>query len=94
MGHLSHSYLDGACVYFVTLYPMDARDPVTQWRHIKHAATDAIVSAGGTLSHHHGVGSDHAAWLARENGPLGMQSLGALKSTLDPDGIMNPGKLL
>jgi alkyldihydroxyacetonephosphate synthase len=93
MAHLSHSYADGACVYFVVLYPLASVDTLGQWQRIKRAATDAIVEAGGTLSHHHGVGTDHAPWLEREHGALGLAALRALKGALDPKGIMNPGKL-
>jgi len=94
MGHVSHSYPDGACVYFIVLYPLSQHDRLAQWQAIKRAATDAIVAAGGTISHHHGVGTDHAPWLVREKGQLGMASLRALKDTLDPGGLMNPGKLV
>jgi alkyldihydroxyacetonephosphate synthase len=94
MGHISHSYADGACVYFIVIYPVATVDALGQWQAIKRAATDAIVLAGGTLSHHHGIGSDHAPWLEAEHGALGMTALRALKAALDPAGIMNPGKLL
>ncbi len=94
MGHVSHSYPDGACVYFIVLYPLAQEDRVAQWQAIKSAGMDAIVACGGTVSHHHGVGIDHAAWLAAEKGELGMASIRALKATLDPDGMMNPGKLV
>jgi alkyldihydroxyacetonephosphate synthase len=71
-----------------------ARDrELEQWRELKRATTDAILEAGGTLSHHHGVGLDHAPWLAREKGTLGISAIQALRRALDPDGIMNPGKL-
>jgi alkyldihydroxyacetonephosphate synthase len=69
-------------------------DALQQWREIKRATTDAIVDAGGTVSHHHGIGTDHAPWLAREKGALGVEALQALKQTFDPEGMMNPGKLL
>jgi alkyldihydroxyacetonephosphate synthase len=93
MGHVSHSYPDGACVYFIVLYPVRPSDALNQWREIKRVTTDAIVAAGGTLSHHHGVGTDHVPWLAREKGALGVEAIKALKHTFDPEGIMNPGKL-
>jgi alkyldihydroxyacetonephosphate synthase len=67
---------------------------IEQWGAVKRAATEAILATGGTLSHHHGVGADHAAWLEREHGPLGVEALRALKATFDPQGIMNPGILL
>jgi len=94
MAHLSHGYRDGACLYFTALWPIDEARPLEQWRAIKRDVTDAIVVAGGTLSHHHGVGSDHAAWLARERGTLALAALRAAKAALDPRGVMNPGKLL
>jgi alkyldihydroxyacetonephosphate synthase len=94
MGHVSHSYHDGACVYFIVIYPVRPSDALNQWRAIKRDITDAIVDAGGTLSHHHGVGTDHAPWLAREKGALGVDAMKALKHALDPDGVMNPGKLV
>ena len=94
MAHLSHSYPDGACLYFTILYPLDLADPLAQWHGIKRDATRAVLDAGGTLSHHHGIGIDHAAWLAEEKGSVGIAALRAVKSALDPRGTMNPGKLL
>ena len=55
---------------------------------------DAIVAAGGTITHHHAVGRDHAPWLGDEIGPLGLELLRAVKERCDPAGIMNPGVLL
>jgi alkyldihydroxyacetonephosphate synthase len=81
-------------VYFLIIYPVAPEEPIAQWRAIKQAATDAIMAAGGTLSHHHGVGIDHAPWIAQEHGALGLSALRALKASLDPAGIMNPGKLI
>jgi len=94
MAHLSHGYPDGACLYFTALWAVDESRPLEQWAAIKRDVTDAIVAAGGTLSHHHGVGVDHAAWLARERGSLALAALRAAKAALDPRGVMNPGKLL
>ncbi len=94
MAHLSHSYRDGACLYFTALWPLGDARTLEQWAAIKRAATDAILGAGGTLSHHHGVGVDHAAWLAREKGTLALAALRGAKAALDPRGLMNPGKLL
>jgi alkyldihydroxyacetonephosphate synthase len=94
MGHVSHSYHDGACVYFVVIYALDVNRGVEQWQLIKTDITNAIVKAGGTVSHHHGVGMDHAPWMESEQGVLGCEALRAIKTRLDPDGIMNPGKLL
>jgi alkyldihydroxyacetonephosphate synthase len=93
LAHLSHAYPDGACLYFTVLYPLDAASAVPQWQAIKGDATEAVLAAGGTLSHHHGIGSDHAPWLEREKGRLGVAALRAVRAALDPKGLMNPGKL-
>ena len=61
---------------------------------VRAAVADAIAAHGGTVSHQHGVGRDHAAHLADEKGPLGMATLAGLCRHFDPHGIMNPGKLL
>ena len=92
--HASHVYATGASLYFTALAAQDRDDPVAQWGRAKTAATDAIVRAGGTISHHHAVGADHAPWLGAETGPLGHDLLRVLKERCDPAGVMNPGKLL
>ena len=92
--HASHVYATGASLYFTVFAGQDRDDPAGQWRRAKTAATDAIVGAGGTISHHHAVGADHAPWLRAETGPLGHDVLRVLKERCDPAGIMNPGKLL
>ena len=92
--HISHSYLDGASLYFTYIFPRQLDDEVAQWRTIKKAASDAIVRNGGTISHHHGIGEDHLAWMAAEKGSLGIDILRAIKMALDPKGILNPGKLI
>jgi alkyldihydroxyacetonephosphate synthase len=92
--HVSHLYPTGASLYFTVLGAQDRHDPAAQWRAAKAAATRAIVSAGGTISHHHAVGADHAPWLRDEDGAFGVELLRAIKERCDPAGIMNPGKLL
>lgn len=94
MCHLSHGYADGASLYFTMVFPQRRGHEAAQWLAIKRAATDAIVAGRGTISHHHGVGTDHAPWLEREKGPLGVAVLSGLKASLDPKGTLNPGKLL
>ena len=94
MAHLSHSYSDGGSIYYTLLAPQKPGRELEQWQEIKNAATKAIVSAGGALSHHHGIGSDHRPWMAEYLGPAGVRALAALKQTFDPQGIMNPGKLM
>ncbi|UJA21977.1 FAD-binding oxidoreductase [Thermoleophilia bacterium SCSIO 60948] len=91
--HISHVYRSGASLYF-TIGAAQLDDPLAQWRAAKDAASDAILAAGGSISHHHGVGTDHREHLAREIGPLGVEVLRAVKSKLDPDGILNPGVLI
>jgi alkyldihydroxyacetonephosphate synthase len=94
MCHLSHAYADGASLYFTFLARASAGDELEQWRAVKTAACDAIVEAGGTITHHHGVGRDHLPYMRREIGELGVEALRAAKDRFDPAGIMNPGKLI
>ncbi len=93
MCHLSHAYEDGASLYFTFLARARAEAELEQWRETKQAACEAIVSVGGTITHHHAVGRDHAPYMGAENGELGLDALRAVKERLDPAGIMNPGKL-
>jgi len=90
--HVSHLYPDGASLYFSLLGRQKRSDPIGQWWAIKQAAGDAIRAHGAVISHHHGVGMDHRAQTGW--GPIERQMLVQLKQTLDPTGIMNPGKLL
>jgi alkyldihydroxyacetonephosphate synthase len=92
--HVSHAYLTGASLTFTVLARAHAGGEEAQWRTAKDAASAAIVAAGATISHHHGIGRDHAPWAAAELGPLGASSLAALKAHLDPLGVMNPGKVI
>ena len=66
---------------------------LTRWGEMKHTASLAIQAHGGTISHQHGVGSDHAPYLPAEKGALGMAAIRSLCQTFDPENIMNPGKL-
>lgn len=91
--HVSHVYPAGASLYFTVVCAQDA-DPVAQWGRAKDAANEAIIAAGGTISHHHGVGTDHRDRLAAEVGPLGVAVLRAVKERLDPAGVLNPGVLI
>jgi alkyldihydroxyacetonephosphate synthase len=94
MCHVSHLYRSGASLYFTFIAAQEPGAELDQWRAAKTAATDAIVAHGGTITHHHAVGRDHAPWLRAEVGDLGIELLRAAKERLDPRGIMNPGKLL
>jgi alkyldihydroxyacetonephosphate synthase len=93
--HLSHIYNDGAGIYVTYLYRRAGpEETLRRWQVLKEAASRVILAHGGTISHQHGVGLDHAAYLAAEKGPLGMQALQSVIRLFDPDGMMNPGKLL
>lgn len=91
---ISHAYDTGASLTFTVLARALEGQEEAQWRAAKDAASATIVRAGATISHHHGIGRDHAAWAEAELGELGVSSLRALKAHLDPFGVMNPGKLL
>jgi alkyldihydroxyacetonephosphate synthase len=93
MCHISHVYPTGASLYF-TVVAGQRGNPIEQWQTAKKAASDAIIAAGGTITHHHAVGADHRPWMRDEVGDLGVQVLRAVKATLDPAGILNPGKLI
>jgi alkyldihydroxyacetonephosphate synthase len=94
MCHVSHLYETGASLYFTFIARQREGAEIEQWREVKTAACDAIVAAGGTITHHHGVGRDHAPWLRHDASDAGIAALRAVKAQLDPDGVMNPGKLL
>jgi alkyldihydroxyacetonephosphate synthase len=91
--HISHVYPTGASLYF-TVACAQLEDPIAQWETAKAAAGEAILAAGGSITHHHGVGADHRNLYPREVGELGVEALRAVKRTLDPAGILNPGILL
>jgi len=93
--HLSHVYTSGCSIYTTYLYRcgLDHEETEDRWRRLKAAASEAIVAHGGTISHQHGVGLDHAPYLPAEKGELGMRAIRALAHEFDPDAIMNPGKL-
>jgi alkyldihydroxyacetonephosphate synthase len=91
--HVSHVYETGCSLYF-TVAARQADDPLAQWAVAKAAASDAMIAAGATITHHHAVGTDHKPWLAREIGEVGVRVLRAIKSELDPAAILNPGVLI
>jgi alkyldihydroxyacetonephosphate synthase len=92
--HLSHTYRDGASLYFTVIARARPGEEIEQWRAAKAAAGEAIVGEGATITHHHAVGRDHAPYMTAEVGETGVEALRALKERLDPTGIMNPGKLI
>ncbi len=91
--HISHVYETGCSLYF-TVAAKEDEQPIGQWLAAKAAASDAIIEAGATITHHHAVGTDHKPWFAREIGEVGVSILRAVKAELDPTGILNPGVLI
>jgi alkyldihydroxyacetonephosphate synthase len=94
MCHVSHLYRSGASLYYTFLARQQPEAAIDQWHAAKSAACDAIVANGGTITHHHAIGRDHAPWMPAEIGDVGIDLIRAAKQRLDPVGIMNPGKLL
>ncbi|MBO2519176.1 MAG: FAD-binding oxidoreductase [Firmicutes bacterium] len=94
--HLSHLYPDGSNIYVTYVFRLsgDPERDLERWRALKGAASLAIVEQGGTISHQHGVGLDHKPYLEAEKGTLGLEVLRQAAAALDPQGIMNPGKLV
>jgi len=94
--HLSHVYPDGASIYATFLFRRsgDPDETLERWRRLKSSVSQALLAHGGTISHQHGVGIDHAAYLAGEKGEAGMAALAAACRAFDPEGRMNPGELL
>ncbi|MBI2608974.1 MAG: FAD-binding oxidoreductase [Deltaproteobacteria bacterium] len=91
--HISHIYLTGASLYF-TFLTQAKNDPILQWHQVKERVTKTLLQEGGTLSHHHGIGRDHKKFLIEEHGPLFVETLKEVKHFLDPQHILNPGKLI
>ncbi|MEB0139297.1 MULTISPECIES: FAD-binding oxidoreductase [unclassified Undibacterium] len=94
--HLSHMYAQGASVYstFVFRLSGDYERDLARWQRLKAATAMAIVAHGGTISHQHGVGQDHAPYLQAEKGALGLATMAAVYRHFDPEGMMNPHKTL
>ena len=90
--HASHSYLDGGCLYFTFAGKVDPATRDAYYRSLWDAGQGAVLAEGGALSHHHGVGLNRSRFVPRALGPA-FDVLTALKNALDPNGILNPGKL-
>lgn len=93
--HLSHVYRQGCSVYSTFVWRLcgDPDRELERWGRFKRAVSGTIVTHGGTISHQHGVGLDHAPYLPAEKGAVGMDLLRAIAREFDPDGLLNPGKL-
>ena len=94
MCHLSHSYHSGACLYFTFAFKHDGVDPLGQYEPLKNAIQQAFVDSGGTLSHHHAVGTEHAAWLEQDISAPGVHMIDGLFTAMDPGRNLNPGKII
>ena len=92
--HLSHSYHSGASLYFTFGCLQRKGREIEQYLYVKKAAEDAFMKNGGTLSHHHAVGTEHLPWVEEDLSSTGLKAVKALKNGLDPNGIMNPGKII
>ena len=92
--HLSHSYRTGASLYFTFGCLQREGREIEQYLYVKKAAEDAFMKNGGTLSHHHAVGTEHLPWVEDDLSPTGLKAVKALKAGLDPNDIMNPGKII
>lgn len=90
MAHVSHVYETGASVY-VTVVDQAGADPGARWSRSKADVMRAIVAAGGTITHHHAVGRDHAPWLGTEVGEIGLGVVDAVRRHLDPAHVLNTG---
>jgi alkyldihydroxyacetonephosphate synthase len=91
--HVSHLYDTGASLYFTWVARQEQGAELEQWHAAKLAASEAIVAQRATITHHHAVGTDHRGFMQAELGEVGLAALRALKTELDPAGILNPGKL-
>jgi len=94
--HISHVYPTGSSIYTTYVFPLGSSPEATlqTWQAMKSAASRTVTSHGGTISHQHGVGIDHVPYLAAEKGESGIAAMRALFTHFDPEGMMNPGKLV
>lgn len=90
----SHVYPDGPALYYTVLAPVVRGAEEERWHEMKRAASDAIIAAGGTITHHHAVGRDHREWYDRQRPEPFAAALRAAKGAVDPAGRLNPGVLI
>jgi alkyldihydroxyacetonephosphate synthase len=90
----THVYPDGPAPYYTVIAPGRRGSELDQWDEIKAAASDALIEAGGTITHHHAVGRDHRPWYDRQRPDAFARALRAAKAELDPAGVLNPGVLI
>lgn len=92
--HLSHSYPDGACLYFTFAAAREKGRELPQYLETKRLIFEILLKHGATLTHHHAVGYELLPWMPRHLGPTGVNLLRGLKQTVDPLNLCNPGKLI
>ena len=94
--HLSHGYTQGSSIYTTYVFRLAPEPDLTldRWQALKAAASEAILTHGGTISHQHGVGIDHAPYLEADKGESGLRAIRAMMKHFDSGGMMNPGKLI
>jgi alkyldihydroxyacetonephosphate synthase len=94
--HLSHMYGQGCSIYTTYIFKNSDNYPelLERWKVYKQAAGDALARMGGTASHQHGIGRDHAPWLAAEKGVEGIALIKTMVEHFDPKQQLNPGCLL
>ncbi len=90
----THVYPDGPAPYYTILAPAERGGELEQWAEIKRAASEAVLGAGGTITHHHAVGRDHRPWYDRQRPEPFATALRAAKEAVDPTGMLNPGVLI
>ncbi|MET0590020.1 MAG: FAD-linked oxidase C-terminal domain-containing protein, partial [Naasia sp.] len=93
MSHLSHSYSSGACLYFTFAFVFQD-DPISEYNTVKNAIQQAFVDNDATISHHHGVGREHSAWLEEDISAEGVKIMSALFDGADPASNFNPDKVV
>lgn len=94
MCHLSHNYHSGACLYFTFAIADMSDDVLAKYDHVKRAIQQSFIDNDGTLSHHHGVGREHAPWMSQDISPAGEQMIRDLITAVDPGDNMNPGVIV
>jgi alkyldihydroxyacetonephosphate synthase len=90
----THVYPDGPAPYYTMMAPARAGEELEQWEAVKSAASEAVIAAGGTITHHHAVGRDHRPWYDRQRPDPFAAGLRGAKAAVDPRGVLNPGVLV
>ena len=90
----THVYPDGPAPYYTFAGLYRAGDTAAQMAAVKQAASDAIMKAGGTITHHHAVGRQHRPWYDEQRPEPFAMALRAAKRAVDPNGVLNPGVLI